>query len=268
MKSRNKKVSNGFLLRKTAKKNIEELFSKPLTFDETIQNKLENILDVKINNLAIFEQALTHSSFSGMNPEFISNERLEFLGDAVLELIVTDFLFAKYKDKMEGDLTVIRSHLVGKKSLTSAAINLHLRDFLIISYGMQKNNFDEYSDKILSDTMEAIIAAIFIDSGIEAATEFVYKNIVSIFDNEKSIKSSHNYKQQLQEIFQDKKLPTPQYTLLKATGEDHNKEFTMGVFFNDTLLGKGKGKTKKNAEQTAAKNALNKLDLEKIIKKT
>jgi len=122
------------------------------------------------------------------------------------------------------------------------------------------------SENILSDVTEAIIAAIFIDSGIEAATQFVYKNIIYAFSDEELVSIDNNYKKQLQELLQSKSLPVPVYKILEEVGEAHNKDFTVGVFENNTLLGVGTGKSKKNAEQNAAQKAIENLDIDKLLK--
>lgn len=256
----------GFLIKNNYDEKIANCFIKQVSFSDEMRKDLEKTLGLKIKNISVFEQALTHSSFSGMNKEAISNERLEFLGDAVLDFIVSDFLFVKYRDRPEGELTVLRSRLVGKKTLVKIAQKLKLQDFMVISFGMQKNNFDMSSENILSDVTEAIIAAIFIDSGIEAATQFVYKNIISVFSDEELISIDNNYKKQLQELLQAKSLPVPNYKIIEEVGEAHNKDFTVGVFENNILLGVGTGKSKKNAEQKAAQKAIEQLDINKLLK--
>ena len=253
----------GFLLNKDYKKNIDIFFPKSIFFDKDKKKDIEAALKIKINNIKIFEQAFLHSSFVGMQKNIISNERLEFLGDAVLELVITDFLFVKCKDKKEGELTEVRSRLVKKETLAMVAKKLNIESFLILTYGARKN-ICQKNDSILANVVEAIIAAIYIDSGIEKAAKFIYDNLInSLFDT--VIKTDKNYKKQLQEILQSHNLDIPIYDIVEESGDAHAKIFKVEVSLQGVVLGRGEGTSKKQAAQEAAKYAMEHLSFSKKI---
>lgn len=223
----------------------------------------------KIIDRSFFVTALTHRSFLKVksNPlkiGLISNERLEFLGDAVLDLVVAEYLFKNFPLNEEGDLTKFRSILVNKKFLAERAKNIRLQEFMLASYTAKKS-IDEGYDTILSDAYEALIGAIFLDSGYEAAKEFLNEEIFKKLDIKWLNQFDENHKSKFLEYVQAHTDFIPEYSVIKEEGPEHNKLFTVEVFVNKRSLGIGKGKSKKQAEQEAAKNALNHLDvLEKM----
>jgi ribonuclease-3 len=188
----------------------------------------------------------------------LSNERLEFLGDAILGMIVAEYLFSLHSNVPEGELTKMRSWLVNKESLALAAHKLNLTEFIMLSYSAEKS-LHNGSDSILADCLEAVIAAIYIDSGFETTKKFVLNTLVPIMVN-KSVMRDKNYKSLLLESVQAIGHTSPYYSVLKEHGPDHDKEFTVGVYVDNKLLATGSGKNKKQAEQDAAKTALHKND--------
>jgi ribonuclease-3 len=240
-------------LRKTPKKPV---FPKTGLLDKKKKTELEQCLGIKINKAGFFEQALTHRSYLQVNTEIelISNERLEFLGDAILGMIVAEYLFYHYIHDQEGELTKMRSWLVNRKSLSHCAKELHLERFLFLSFSagqsLQKGN-----ETIMADAMEAIIAAIYLDSGIDETRKFVLETMIPILTNEKMMKDT-NFKSILLELVQSEGKESPKYTLIEAIGPDHDKNFIVAVMVEGHELGRGSGKSKKQAEQQAAQSAL------------
>ena len=231
--------------------------------------KLQKLLDYKIIDKNYFVTALTHRSFLTIKSDIsrvgiISNERLEFLGDAVLDLVVAEYLFKNFPLNEEGDLTKFRSILVNKKFLAERAKNLRLQEFLLASYTAKKS-IDEGYDTILADTYEALIGAVFMDSGYESAKEFLNHEIFVKLDIKWLNQFDENHKSKFLEYVQAHTDFIPEYSIIKEEGPEHNKLFTVEVFVNKRSLGIGKGKSKKQAEQESAKNALNNLEvLEKM----
>lgn len=220
--------------------------------------KLENRLGVVFKDKNLLKQALIHRSWLNENPEsgFENNERLEFLGDAVLELAVTEHLYKNYPNP-EGDLTNWRAALVNYQNLSEVASNLGANGFLLLSRGETKDT-GRARQVILANTMEAIIGAVYLDHGFEAAAKFVKKNIIS--DLERIIKNKlyKDAKSLFQEQSQEKFGLTPTYRMLSENGPDHDKVFTVGVFLGDEMAGQGEGASKQEAEQKAAEAALEK----------
>lgn len=218
---------------------------------------LEKILKLSIKRVEFFEQALTHRSYLnilGVDKGYQSNERLEFLGDALLSMYITDFLFKTNPGYSEGDLTKIRSRLVNKNSLSYCGHYLGIEDFIMLSFSAQRA-MNDGSDSIIADTMEAIIAAIYLDSDFETSRNFVIDCLVPILLDSNMIEDS-NFKSLLLEKVQSMGKHSPRYQVLHEAGPDHCKEFSIGVYLDDMLLGTGAGKNKKAAEQAAAKNAI------------
>jgi ribonuclease-3 len=230
-------------------------------FDKTQQRQIEKMVGCHINNIAHYEQALTHRSYlqvlRGMNVYAMSNERLEFLGDSVVGLIVSDYLFNFFPNINEGELTKMRAKLVNKHTLAYVAKNIDLQHFLRISFGTEKN-FDKGGETIIADAFEALVAAIYVDSGIEKTIAFLYNHLIPLLDME-AIMSDTNYKSALLEIAQKNGKHPPTYEVIQAIGPDHDKHYTIGVLIDGLLVGTGQGNNKKNAEQAAAKNALENL---------
>lgn len=207
---------------------------------------------------ALFDMAMTHRSWVNENKEVReSNERLEFLGDAILEHIVSYDLFKKFPDKAEGYLTTLRANLVNTKNLFQVAKNLDLGTFLFLSRGEEESG-GRTNESLLADTVEALIGAIYIDQGFEAASTFIDQNVISHLET-KLHEPLKDPKSRLQEKVQAKKLPSPTYKVVGSVGPDHNKLFKVEVKVEGRVLGIGEGKNKAEAQQKAAVAALEKL---------
>lgn len=218
-------------------------------------------LGVSFKDLNLLIEALTHRSYLNENRTTSGshNERLEFLGDAVLELAVTHFLFTKFPNKPEGDLTAYRAALVNTYSLAETAEGLGVNDMLLLSKG-EKKDTGRARQIILANAFEAILGAVYLDQGYEAAETFVAKNLYPKIDLVLKNRTWQDAKSQFQEVAQDKKSMTPTYKTLSETGPDHDKQFTVGVFLADTEVARGDGKSKQEAEQAAAQAALDRID--------
>ena len=212
------------------------------------------------SNPDLLTEALTHRSYLNEHREYAGshNERLEFLGDAVLELSVTNFLFKKYPAKPEGELTSYRAALVNTVSLAESAQTLNINEFLLLSKGESKDT-GRARDVILADAFEAIIGAIYLDAGYEAADAFITKNLCNKMDDVISKRSYQDAKSRFQEIAQEKRGITPAYTTLSEVGPDHAKVFTVGVFIGTAEIARGEGVSKQEAEQSAASAGLDKM---------
>ncbi len=218
--------------------------------------ELEKKLKIQFRDKKILKRALCHRSYIiEQANEKESNERLEFLGDAVLELIVSKFLFIKFPQMKEGEMTNLRAMLVNTKRLANIAKGLGIPEYILLSKGEQKT-FGREKESILADTFEAIIGAIYYDQGFRAAEKFIEENLLIKINDVISEQSQANPKGQFQEISQEVTGITPIYKVLKEEGPDHKKNFTVGVYLNDELVAKGKGKSKQEAETNAALNAL------------
>lgn len=214
----------------------------------------QNALGYKFKDKNFLMQALTHSSYSYENTEWMgSNERMEFLGDAVLGIVISDYLYKKHIDIDEGELTKRRSVLVCEKSLATFAKKISLGEFLILGKGELANKGHEKAS-ILADAFEAVLGAIYLDGGINQARKFLFKIISST-----SIQPAEDYKTTLQEIVQQQQNKTIRYNFIKQSGPMHDRTFTYEVTINNKSMGRGIAKSKKNAQQNAAKEALSKL---------
>lgn len=203
----------------------------------------------------LFDQALTHRSWVNENPnKRETNERLEFLGDAILEFVISDYLYEKFPQKREGYLTALRANIVNTTNLANVAGKLQVGKYLYLSKGEEETG-GRTNPSLLADTLEAIIGAMFIDRGLPPTKIFIEKNILSDIDK-KIAQPLKDSKSRLQEFVQGKSFPTPKYRVIKESGPDHNKIFIVEVNVNGTRKGKGKGKNKSEAEQNAAKDAL------------
>lgn len=215
---------------------------------------LEERIGYRFQNIALLKQAITHSSFT--NEQKINKmkdyERLEFLGDAVLELVSSEFLFCEYEGKREGELTKMRASMVCEPSLAFCARDLELGEFLLLGKG-EENTGGRKRDSITSDAMEAVIGAIYLDGGMEKAKEFIYRFILSDLEEKQLFYDS---KTNLQELIQGKLKKEFHYELLAETGPEHDKVFFVEVVMEGETIGKGQGRTKKTAEQEAAYEAL------------
>ncbi|KND49751.1 MAG: ribonuclease III [Parcubacteria bacterium C7867-008] len=216
-------------------------------------------LGLTFNNLEFLEEALTHRSYLNEHKTAKAhNERLEFLGDAVLELATTHFLFLKFPNKPEGDLTAFRASLVNTFSLADTAEAIGLNDLLLLSKGESKD-MGRARQIILANAFEAVLGAIYLDQGYDAAEAFVAKHLYPKIDAVIANRAWQDAKSRFQEAAQEKRSVTPSYRTLEEVGPDHDKKFTVGVFLgNKDEVARGEGKSKQEAEQDAAQNALGK----------
>ncbi|MBE5969106.1 MAG: ribonuclease III [Lachnospiraceae bacterium] len=215
--------------------------------------KLENAIGCKFNDKTLLKKAVTHSSFANERSHNMldCNERLEFLGDAVLELCVSEFLFEKYPSRPEGELTKLRSQLVCEQSLAISAREIKLGDHLLLSKGEDQTG-GRKRDSILSDAFEAVIGAIYLDLGREEANAFITRNVLNDVESRQAIIDAKSI---LQEMVQEKKQSLT-YAVVDESGPDHDKTFTVKAVVNGEDVGYGKGPSKKRAEQEAAYNAI------------
>lgn len=209
-------------------------------------------------NPSILETALTHRSWVNEHPnQRGNNERLEFLGDAVLEFIISKELYNRFPDKEEGYLTALRANLVNTSNLASVAEKLGIGNLLFLSKGEEETG-GRTNQSILADTIEAIIGGIYLDGGIEKSEEFIKEFILSSLDD-KLAQPLKDAKSLLQELVQAKGYPAPKYEVVSETGPDHDKTFSIQVIINGKAQAIGTGKNKSEAAQDAAKKALSKL---------
>jgi ribonuclease-3 len=218
---------------------------------------LEKKLNLKFKNKDLLIQAFCHRSYLNENPDFYldHNERLEFLGDAVLELIVTEEIYQKYPKKPEGELTNWRAALVNAKMLSEVSKDLDFNDFLLLSRGEAKE-LGKARQYILANTFEALIGAIYLDQGLDSSKKFIKKNLIKKLPHIIEAGLFRDAKSQFQEESQERVGITPIYKVMKEWGPDHAKHFIIGVFLNKELIAKGEGSSKQEAEEKAAKNAL------------
>ena len=216
--------------------------------------QLQQVIHYQFHNITFLEVALTHSSYANeMRHQVRYNERQEFLGDAVLSIIVSDYLFNNYTVP-EGDLTKLRAALVCERSLDVMANKIGLGDYLRLGHGEEMTG-GRTRPSIIADAFEALIAAIYLDSGIESAREFVLPFVIEMLEHEDSL-SFKDYKTILQEIIQQNPEEKLVYKLVGEKGPDHDKRFVVEVLLNSNVIGQGQGRSKKTAEQMAAKEAL------------
>lgn len=225
--------------------------------------ELQKKIEIEFKNKSLLKQAFIHRSYVNENPnlKLSHNERLEFLGDAVLELIVTEHLYNNYQKKSEGVLTTWRAALVRGHNLTKVAQELELGKFLKLSKGEEKSGGRE-KGMILADCLEAVIGAIYLDQGFKTSGEFVKKYIIKYLDQIIKEGEYIDAKTYLQEKWQEDRGVTPTYEVLEEKGPDHHKKFKIGVYLDQKMIGTGRGASKQKAQQSAAKAALKK---EKII---
>ena len=222
------------------------------------QSFAKEFLGGEFQNLEVLIVAFTHRSYLNEHKKSASehNERLEFLGDAVLELVVTEFLYTSYSEP-EGILTNWRSSLVRTESIGAAGARLGVEPLMRLSRG-EKHGTERARAQILANAFEAIIGALYLERGFEACRTFITENILSTFDDILKTGSWMDPKSRLQEIVQGQVGATPSYRVLSEEGPDHEKEFTVGVYVNDKLVGKGTGPSKQTAQVSAAATALKK----------
>lgn len=219
---------------------------------------LETAIGYHFHNISLLQNALTHSSYANerWHNGLLSNERLEFLGDSVLGMLVAEYLYRNFPDRPEGELTRMRADMVCEGTLSATARRIDLGKHLLLGHGEEQGG-GRSRDSILADAMESVIAACFLDGGLEAALQIVKKFILV----EVPVSKLHNvdYKTQLQELVQQKKNQTLTYALIGESGPDHDKHFDVSVSLNGTVVGTGSGSSKKRAEQMAACSAVENL---------
>jgi len=220
-------------------------------------SKFEETAGVTFKDKALLKQAFIHRSYINENrsSSLEHNERLEFLGDAVLELVITNFLYKKYKEMDEGQLTSLRSALVNADTCAEVATKLGANDFLLLSKGESKDT-GRARQYILANTLEAIIGAIYLDQGLEVAESFISTHIAPLTEDIIKKGTWIDAKSLFQEKAQEHEGTTPSYKTLHESGPDHDKKFTIGVYIGKDLVGEGSGLSKQDAEQDAARNAL------------
>jgi len=222
--------------------------------------RFEQLIGYHPKNWALFFESLLHRSYlQYLGPQVKSNERLEFLGDAILNSLVAEYLYRLYPSLEEGDLTKIRSRLVNRKALALRAKDLRLSDYMLLSSSALQS-VDSGSDSILADAFEAVIGAIYLDGGLSAAREFVSGALLKSSGILNSALTDDNYKSALLEYSQGRSLGVPRYSVVKEDGPDHDRRFTVEVFLGAESLGVGTGRSKKDAEQAAAAQGLERIN--------
>ncbi|HPT08299.1 MAG TPA: ribonuclease III [bacterium] len=219
---------------------------------------LEKEIKVNFTNHDLLQQAMVHRSYINEHPNFKMghNERLEFLGDAVLEIIVTEYLYKSFPDKPEGDLTNWRASLVNSKMLYKIANKLNFDKFLLLSKGESKDSNSKARHYILADSVEAVIGAIYLDQGLEIAKEFILNNVITNLNEIIENRTYVDPKSRFQEMSQEIVGITPSYQVLKEEGPDHAKKFTIGLYLNEELITTGEGFSKQEAQTKAAEEGL------------
>ena len=219
---------------------------------------LENAIGYRFKNIQLLQNALTHSSYANerWHNSLLSNERLEFLGDSVLGMLVAEYLYRTFPDRPEGELTRMRADMVCEQTLAGAANKIGIGEHLLLGHGEEQGG-GRSRNSILADAMESVIAACFLDGGIQAALKVVQQFILV----EVPVTKLHNvdYKTKLQELVQQKKNQVLSYALVGESGPDHDKHFDVEVSLNGRVVGSGSGSSKKRAEQSAAASAMENL---------
>ncbi len=215
-------------------------------------SRFQRLIGYSFNSESLLRQALTHRSFAVEHTGVSDNERLEFLGDAVLELVISDILFKKFPELPEGELTRMRAALVNESSLAEVAQHLEMSQVILLGKGEAKSG-GSFKPSILSDALEAVLGAIYLDGGFRAAFN-VIERIFDLKINQDSLdyKIGKDYKSLLQEITQARDHILPEYKVIASSGPDHSKIFIVGVWLKGDMIAEGRGKSKKEAEQHAA----------------
>ena len=222
--------------------------------------EVEKLIGIEFENKGVLITALTHSSYANQFKDVKYNERLEFLGDSVLQLCVTKYLFNNYKDKSEGELTKIRALVVCENSLHKVSKNLSLGKYIRMSKGEELTGGRERTS-IQADALEAVIAAVYLDKGIEVANDFILRNFKDVIDKAINEEIILDFKTRLQEVLQKNGEVNIVYNLVKHEGPPHRRKFFTKVVINNETMGEGEGFSKKEAEQASAKQALKKLEV-------
>ena len=225
------------------------------SFDTKTLKKIARKLQVDISDYAMLRQALTHRSSLGESSEALSNERLEFMGDSVLGVVIAEYLYTQFPDRAEGDLAKAKAVAVSEPVLAESAKNLGLADMILLSSGEEASG-GRRRLSILSDTFEALVAVIYLDCGLDAARQFVLRALESILIDIERKEHIRDYKSLLQEHAQGLYKEAPRYVVIGEVGADHDKTFSVEVMLKEVVMGQGEGKSKKQAEQAAALQAL------------
>lgn len=231
---------------------LKKIFSK----DEPSLKKIESVLGYTFKDERLLEKALSHRSSVS---DGLANERLEFLGDAVLGLVVSEFLFKEYPDYNEGNLTKIKAALVNEAMLSKVAYKFSLGQYVFLSVEEERSG-GRLKPSIIADAMEAVIGAVYLDGGLEASARVIHKVLLSDFKNLINDEAMFNYKGELLERMQGSGRGIPKYEVIEEIGPDHIKVFVISVSIDGARLGTGQGTSKKEAEQRAAKMALETLN--------
>jgi ribonuclease-3 len=234
---------------------------RPKKLSSNLRDYLNRHISYRFHDTCLLEQAMTHRSYlqEGME-RLISNERLEFLGDAVLGMVVTDELYHRFPEASEGELTRIKSTIVSREQLAKQARKIELGQFLFLGNGEEKSG-GRRRPSILADGYEALLGAMYIDGGITEVRQFIRKYLLKDIDSLTRSRFHQNYKSWLLEYCQAEGTSTPDYRLISEKGPDHKKEFVVEVYVNKQRLGKGIGSSKKKAEQEGARTAIENLGL-------
>ena len=225
-----------------------------MNFQEDIQQKIS----YTFKNLELLVRALTHKSYTNENRVFSHNERMEFLGDAVLNLVVSEYLMKSCPDLTEGDLSRLRSAIVSEPSLTKVGRSIGLGKYLLLGKGEERTG-GRTKESLLANSVEALIGAIYLDSGADDAASFIIHFFGETLKKNCDGRITHDYKTELQELCQERYRHLPEYRMISETGPDHQKQFEVEMSIRNIVYGHGKGRSKKEAEQRAAKSALLKL---------
>lgn len=227
-----------------------------------MSNKFENLLNllnIRFKNLKLLQQAFFHRSYlNEVRLEIESNERLEFLGDSVLSLLVSYYLYTQRPQDAEGELTNLRAYIVKTKSLAQAAKKLDLGKYLLLSKGEEISG-GRSNPQLLANTYEALLGAIFLDQGLETVKKVIDETLLSLFEKELKMGPPKDAKSNLQEIVQERLKESPRYKILATKGPDHAKEFVVAVYIGAKEYGRGAGNSKQIAEEQAARQALDRL---------
>ena len=233
---------------------------------EKTTDYLQSLVGALGINLPIYLTALTHRSVvhdPATSSIIESNQRLEFLGDSVLDLLISEYLFKRFPENAEGELSSNRAKIVNRKSLAGFARSIGLGDYLLIGDSADERKIRN-SESALADAFESLIGAIYLDRGIHEASDFISRHIIEHVNFTTIVSAEHNYKSRLIEYTQSNHLPPPVYSVITEAGAEHEKTFTIGVSCTDHFLGKGTAQRKKDAEQLAAKEAMERLAAEEI----
>jgi ribonuclease III len=228
-----------------------------------LHTQLQDDIGYSFNDTGLIREALTHKSFGNENPSEggRDNERLEFLGDAVLDLVVSDRLMEQFPQYREGDLSRLKSALVSEPSLAIVAKSLDLGKFLLLGKGEEQTG-GRRKESLLANALEAVIAAIYLDGGLGAAGRFIHHHFAPLIASLAAEGGSLDFKTDLQELCQERSLPLPNYRVVGEFGPDHQKTFRVDLLIGDNVWGTGEGKSKKEAEQKSAREALERLHRE------